>query len=134
MAVDPAESWADLSALRRDLLVALASVDEVGSPTSGADVRDALEEHRDGAVDTGQFYRNLDALVDAGLVAKDSDSGRRNHYELTTDGRHLVERMTMRAAQVVGLEVETPAETPSITRAIDSADVSVEPTTYSEDP
>ena len=76
----------DLTGFQRDLLFVIDGMDA----PSGREVRDTLERTQDRDVRHARLYSNLDALVDEGLVEKDSDGGRTNQYETTEEGHRAV--------------------------------------------
>lgn len=76
----------DLTALQRDILFAVASLD---SP-NGQEVRRELMDTQARDVLSGHIYLSLGELVEEGLVEKSSRDGRSNEYTLTEEGRTWV--------------------------------------------
>ena len=79
--------WFDLNASKRDLLVEIYQMDQ----PSGQDIRDRMEAEHGENVKHGRLYPNLDDLVDYGLIDKGEQNLRSNYYQITNDGRRLVE-------------------------------------------
>ena len=79
--------WFDLNASKRDLLVEIYQMDQ----PSGQDIRDRMEAEHGEDVKHGRLYPNLDDLVDYGLIDKGEQNLRSNYYQITNDGRRLVE-------------------------------------------
>jgi len=79
--------WFDLNASKRDLLVEIYQMDQ----PSGQDIRHRMKAEHDEDVDHGRLYPNLDDLVDYGLIDKGEQNLRSNYYQITNDGRRLVE-------------------------------------------
>jgi len=77
----------ELTGFQRDLLYVIAGL---GRP-SGQMVRREIEKHVDN-VNHGRLYPNLDTLVDYELVEKGRHDQRTNYYELTSEGRELIEQ------------------------------------------
>ena len=83
MSSDPPEEWLALSSHRRDILVTL----DVDGPGSGYGLWERIGED----VTPPTTHRNLQALIDAGLVAVSPKDDRENAYQITDDGRALVD-------------------------------------------
>jgi len=79
--------WFDLNSSKRDLLVEIYQMDQ----PSGQDIRGRIEAEHGEDVKHGRLYPNLDDLVDVGLIDKGEQNLRTNYYEITNDGRLLVE-------------------------------------------
>jgi DNA-binding PadR family transcriptional regulator len=77
----------DLTGFQRDLLVAIAGMDE----PHGLAVKEELEAYYDKEVHHGRLYPNLDTLVDKGLVEKGERDRRTNSYRVTRRGRRELE-------------------------------------------
>lgn len=73
---------AELTALQRDILFAVAGLDA----PNGQTIRGELAETQGRNVLSGHIYLSLEQLVDRGLVGKTSRDGRSNEYALTEDG------------------------------------------------
>ena len=70
------------SGLRRDVCIAVVGLDR---PT-GQEIKAELEQTQERTIQEGQLYRNLNVLVDRGLVEKHPGTGRTNTYRNTDDG------------------------------------------------
>ena len=79
--------WFDLTGFERDLLVEIYQMEQ----PSGQAIRDRMEAEHGEDVTTTRLYSNLDDLVDYGLIDKGEQNRRTNYYEVTNDGRRLVE-------------------------------------------
>lgn len=84
-----AEEMHTLTSFQRDLLFAVAGCDG----PSGLDVKSELEGKTDETILPGQLYPNLDELHEDGLLRKEDQDGRTNQYELTDDGRSVLEEI-----------------------------------------
>ena len=80
-------NWHELTGFQRDLLVDIYQMDQ----PSGQDILDRLEANHGEDVKHGRLYPNLDDLVDYGLIDKGEQDLRTNYYDVTNDGRRLVE-------------------------------------------
>ena len=80
-------NWHELTGFQRDLLVDIYQMDQ----PSGQAIRGRLEAEHGEVVTTGRLYPNLDDLVDYGLIDKGEQDLRTNYYDVTNDGRRLVE-------------------------------------------
>jgi len=79
--------WFDLTGFERDLLVEIYQMDQ----PSGQAIRGRMEAEHGEDVKDGRLYKNLNDLVDYGLIDKGEQDLRTNYYEITDDGRRLVE-------------------------------------------
>ena len=79
--------WFGLTGFQRDLIVEIYQMEQ----PSGQDIRWRLEAEHGEVVTTTRLYSNLDDLVDYGLIDKGEQDLRTNYYEVTNDGRRLVE-------------------------------------------
>jgi len=79
--------WFDLTGFERDLLVEIYQMDQ----PSGQAIRGRMEAEHGEYVDSSRLYPNLNDLVDYGLIDKGEQDLRTNYYEITDDGRRLVE-------------------------------------------
>lgn len=89
-----------LTRFQRDLLRTAA----VCGPSSGQEIKAALQSEYGREITHGQLYPNLDTLVQAGLLGKFPRDRRTNEYPLTTEGFEAVEHLARRwdeAAQAV---------------------------------
>ncbi len=89
---DGGTSWFDLSGFERDLLVEIYQMDQ----PSGQAIRRRFEAVHGETINHGRLYPNLDDLVDYGLIEKGKQDQRTNYYEVTNDGRRLVEETDRR--------------------------------------
>ena len=80
-------NWHELTGFQRDLLVDIYQMDQ----PSGQAIRGRLEAEHGEDVKHGRLYPNLDDLVDYGLIDKGEQDLRTNYYDVTNDGRRLVE-------------------------------------------
>lgn len=74
----------DLNAFQRDLLYAIAGLDE----PIGLDVKQALEAAGYGDVAHARLYPNIDTLADKGLVEREKRDGRSKIVRITPRGRN----------------------------------------------
>ena len=79
--------WFGLTGFERDLLVEIYQMDQ----PSGQDIRGRMKAEHNEDVDHGRLYPNLNDLVDVGLLDKGEQNLRSNYYEVTNDGKRLVE-------------------------------------------
>lgn len=82
MTVEPNQ----MTAFRWDILWVL-----LGGDDYGLGLKRSLSDYRGEEVNHGRLYPNLDWLVEHGLVQKSELDKRTNEYELTDDGRDLLE-------------------------------------------
>lgn len=78
----------ELTGFQRDLCYVIAGLNN----PHGLAVMAELEDYYAGPIHHGRLYPNLDALVDAGFVAKRAKDQRTNAYSLTPAGRRALER------------------------------------------
>ncbi|WP_267642358.1 PadR family transcriptional regulator [Haloarchaeobius amylolyticus] len=76
----------DLTGFQHNLLVVLTKMDE----PSGRELKKEIEESLDCTLPHGRLYRNLDTLVEKGLVEKGCIDGRTNFYEISEDGKEAI--------------------------------------------
>jgi len=79
--------WFGLNAFQRDLLVEIYQMDQ----PSGQAISGRIEAEHGEDVTTTRLYSNLNDLVDYGLLDKGEQDLRTNYYQITNDGRRLVE-------------------------------------------
>lgn len=72
---------------QRDLLTVMAGLDE----PNGLDIKAELDDYYHSEINHGRLYPNLNALVEDGYVRKSKQDERTNMYELTAEGRNLLE-------------------------------------------
>lgn len=77
----------DLTGFQRDLLYAIAGLDE----PHGLAIRDELENYYEKEIQHGRLYPNLDTLVDKVLIEKGQQDQRTNVYRLTGRGQRELE-------------------------------------------
>jgi PadR family transcriptional regulator PadR len=77
----------DLTGFQRDLLYAIAGLDE----PHGLAIKEELEDYYEKEIHHGRLYPNLDTLVDKGLVEKGELDRRTNYYTLTGRGEREIE-------------------------------------------
>jgi PadR family transcriptional regulator, regulatory protein PadR len=90
----------DLTAFQRDVLYVIAGL---GEPY-GLAIKDELEEYYEREVHHGRLYRNLDTLVDKGLVNKSQLDRRTNVYTLTKRARREIESRREWEAEYIALK------------------------------
>lgn len=83
MASTDARPLHDLTGFQRDLLAAVAQLNE----PNGLTIKGHLESWYTGDVRHGRLYPNLDTLVDKGLLNKGQKNRRTNEYTLTRRGQ-----------------------------------------------
>ena len=106
--------WFDLTGFERDLIVEIYQMEQ----PSGQDIRWRLEAEHGEVVTTTRLYSNLDDLVDYGLIDKGEQDFRTNYYEVTNDGRRLVEE-TARYFASIGATSRVAADGGSEQTAVD---------------
>jgi DNA-binding PadR family transcriptional regulator len=77
----------DLTGFQRDLLYAVASLDE----PHGLAIKEDLEDYYEKEIHHGRLYPNLDTLVEKGLVEKSEKDRRTNLYALTRRGQREIQ-------------------------------------------
>ncbi|WP_247730044.1 PadR family transcriptional regulator [Halovivax limisalsi] len=77
----------ELTGFQRDLLYVIAAADQ----PSGQEVKAEIEGYYSSDINHGRLYPNLDTLVDRGLVEKGQLDRRTNYYDITQEGRQLIE-------------------------------------------
>ena len=91
----------ELTAFQRDLLFITASLEQ----PSGQDIKKKFEAETTSEVNRGNIYPNLDHLVEAGFLKKESLDRRANCYTLTQRGSHrLQQRHEWEQAQLTALQ------------------------------
>lgn len=98
----------DLTGFQRDLLFAIAGLDE----PKGLDINDEMERYYGTEIRHGRLYPNLDTLVNKGLVEKGQHDRRTNKYTLTEQGKRALEgRMNWELKYIPEEIVERSKET-----------------------
>ncbi|MDS0223381.1 PadR family transcriptional regulator [Haloarcula sp. S1AR25-5A] len=82
-------TYHDLTGFQRDLLEAIAAVDD---DPYGLALKDYLDECYADPINHSRLYQNLEQLVDKGLINRDDLDARTNVYTLTDAGRQLLQR------------------------------------------
>ena len=77
----------DLRGFQRDLLFVVGGLDA----PNGREILEEMEDSLADEVQPARLYTNLDELVERGLVEKSRKDGRTNRYELTAEGREMIE-------------------------------------------
>lgn len=77
-----------MTAFQRDILFIVSNQ----NAPHGLEIKRLLEEYYDQEVNHGRLYPNLDELTELGLVSKGTYDDRTNKYELTEDGKELIQR------------------------------------------
>jgi len=97
-------TWSDLTGFKRDVLEAIQRLDNEGETTYGLAIKRELERVYDEEVNHGRLYPNLDDLVEAGLVEKGELDKRTNSYDLTAEGKSMLEQRARLLADACGME------------------------------
>lgn len=90
--------WRQLNTERRDILVALAR----DGPASGADVHRRLRGKEPQTEPS--THRNLQVLLDSGMVGREPVDKRENRYQLTAKGVELVRVGVLEPAAHINVE------------------------------
>ena len=77
-----------LSGFQRDLLEAIAAVDE---DPYGLALKEYLDERYADPINHSRLYQNLDQLVNQNLITREELDARTNAYTLTDAGRQLLQ-------------------------------------------
>lgn len=88
-----------------DLLAAIAQ----NPGCRGTRIKEVLEGLYGNEVHHGRMYPNLNDLVEAGLVEKGTIDRRTNSYELTDEGKALLQRRARMLAIAAGKLIAEPA-------------------------
>jgi len=78
-------TYHDLTGFQRDLLEAIAAVDD---DPYGLALKEYLDERYADPINHSRLYQNLDQLVEQNLINRDDLDARTNVYTLTDAGRH----------------------------------------------
>jgi DNA-binding PadR family transcriptional regulator len=93
---------ADLTGFQRDVLVAIGLEDLDGAePPYGLGIKQRIEEDYREQINHGRLYPNLDELIEMGLVEKGELDKRTNSYELTEEGRSVLEEIAANYNEVL---------------------------------
>jgi len=82
-------TYHDLTGFQRDLLEAIAGVDD---DPYGLALKEYLDERYAEPINHSRLYQNLDQLTDKALINRDELDARTNVYTLTDTGRQLLQR------------------------------------------
>lgn len=106
---DGGTTWSDLNAFQRDVLLAIAALDD--DQPYGRQIKGRLDEEFGEPVVESRLYQALNALAELGLVRKrhGTTDARTKCYSLTDDACRLLEAHTQRCATVVGIDVRRAA-------------------------
>ncbi|MUV49997.1 PadR family transcriptional regulator [Haloarcula sp. CBA1122] len=77
-------TYHDLTGFQRDLLEAIAAVDD---DPYGLALKDYLDERYADPINHSRLYQNLNRLVEQNLINRDELDARTNEYTLTDAGR-----------------------------------------------
>lgn len=99
-------NYSDLTGFQRDILGAIARLEQRDETPYGLGIKDELQKNYD-EVRHGRMYPNLDTLVEAGAVEKIEIDGRTNSYELTDRGRGMLVDHVQALANALGCEIRT---------------------------
>jgi DNA-binding PadR family transcriptional regulator len=91
----------DLTAFQRDLLEAIARIDRRDETPYGLGIARELETDYDEVLHP-RLYSNLDDLTTMGLVERSAVDNRTNRYDLTGDGRALLQERVETLARSLG--------------------------------
>ncbi len=97
-------TWTDLTGFKRDCLEAIRRLDNEGETTYGLAIKRELERQYGEEILHGRLYPNLDDLVDADLVEKSELDKRTNSYDLTAEGKAMLEQRARLLADACGME------------------------------
>lgn len=98
-------SWTDLTAFQRDLLEAVARVEESGDVPKGVRIMDEIQVDYEVNINHGRTYPNLDELAELGLIEKGEIDNRTNSYGLTEEAWELLESRRDDLARVTGTPI-----------------------------
>ncbi|WP_276255595.1 helix-turn-helix transcriptional regulator [Halomontanus rarus] len=101
---DGGTRWADLTGFQRDIIEALARLEDSGTERSGQAIKAVLEESHDEVLH-GRLYQNLDSLIDDRLLERGAIDGRTNRYTLSADARRLLRDRLEQLADACGERV-----------------------------
>ncbi|MFC6977056.1 PadR family transcriptional regulator [Halomicroarcula sp. GCM10025709] len=90
-------TYHELTGFQRDLLTAIAGV---ADEPYGLALKDYLDEHYPKPINHSRLYQNLDELVEAGLVSRESLDERTNAYRLTDAGESCLQAQAETLASV----------------------------------
>ncbi|WP_276254796.1 helix-turn-helix transcriptional regulator [Halomontanus rarus] len=96
--------WADLTGFQRDIIEAVARLEDSNTERSGQAIRNVLEKTHSEVLH-GRLYQNLDSLIDDRLLERGSIDGRTNRYTLTVDAHRLLHDRLERLADACGEQV-----------------------------
>ncbi|WP_276252971.1 PadR family transcriptional regulator [Halomontanus rarus] len=96
--------WADLTGFQRDIIEAVARLEDSNTERSGQAIKSVLEESHDEVLHR-RLYQNLDSLIDDCLLERGAIDGRTNRYTLTTDARRLLHDRLEQLADACGKRV-----------------------------
>lgn len=86
-------TWYDLTAFQQTILRVLAEMDADDTDRMyGMEIKRRLEDRYETDINHGRLYPNLDDLNEMGLIEVGKLDKRTNSYELTDDGRRMLER------------------------------------------
>ncbi len=97
-------TWTDLTGFKRDCLEAIRRLENKGETSYGLAIKRELERQYGEAILHGRLYPNLNDLVDAGLVEKGELDKRTNSYDLTAEGKAMLEQRARLLADACGME------------------------------
>ncbi|GCF16231.1 PadR family transcriptional regulator [Haloarcula mannanilytica] len=89
-------TYHDLTGFQRDLLEAIAGVDD---EPYGLALKDYLDERYADPINHSRLYQNLDQLAELDLIARNELDARTNEYTLTDAGTQLLHRHADRLAR-----------------------------------
>ncbi|MFC7076125.1 helix-turn-helix transcriptional regulator [Haloarcula halophila] len=83
-------TYHELTGFQRDCLTAIAGVEDESEPY-GLALKAYLDERYPKPINHSRLYQNLDDLVEADLITRESLDERTNAYRLTDDGTQLLQ-------------------------------------------
>lgn len=102
---DGGTDGANLSAFQKATLAAAAGIERNGDIPYGLAIKRDLETYYGEEVNHGTQYPNLDELVKQGLLEKSDVDKRTNRYEITEEGRRVLEADLNWQARRLGLQL-----------------------------
>lgn len=96
---------ADLTAFRKAALAAIAGLNASDDVSYGLAIKRELERYYGQEVNHGRLYPNLDGLEDDGLISTSQVDKRTKRYELTEEGRRVLEADLAWHARRIGMQL-----------------------------
>gem|GEM_PF-638101 len=80
LVTDGGVAWSDLTGFQRDILIAIAQLDE---RSNGLEINEQVSKLRGETINHGRLYPNLEQLINHSLIFKGELNKRSNYYQLT---------------------------------------------------